>query len=279
MTATFAGLGLPADLVAALARQGITEPFPIQELTIADALAGRDIWARPRPARARPSPSASRCSAHRQGRAASRRAASCSSPRASSPPRSPTPSGPLGEVRDRKVRAVYGGVSMDPQVERAPEGRRRRRRHARPPHRPHRARRAVGGPGRGARRRRGRPHGRHGLHAPGAEDPLRHQIRAPDDALLRHPRRRGEAAGRPLHGRPGLARGGRVRADRRRDGPPLPRRAPDGQGEGGGVDRQRLQPHARVRPHQARRRPPRDPARPRGRARRCDPRRPAPGCP
>ena len=43
MTATFAGLGLHADLVAALARQGITEPFPIQELTIADALAGRDV--------------------------------------------------------------------------------------------------------------------------------------------------------------------------------------------------------------------------------------------
>src|SRR5439155_10389317 len=40
MTATFAGLGLHADLVAALARQGITEPFPIQELTISDALAG-----------------------------------------------------------------------------------------------------------------------------------------------------------------------------------------------------------------------------------------------
>ena len=39
MTATFAGLGLHADLVAALARQGITEPFPIQELTIADAFA------------------------------------------------------------------------------------------------------------------------------------------------------------------------------------------------------------------------------------------------
>ena len=43
MTATFAGLGLPADLVAALAREGITEPFPIQALTIADALAGRDV--------------------------------------------------------------------------------------------------------------------------------------------------------------------------------------------------------------------------------------------
>ena len=43
MSTTFAGLGLPADLVAALAREGINEPFPIQALTIPDALAGRDI--------------------------------------------------------------------------------------------------------------------------------------------------------------------------------------------------------------------------------------------
>ncbi len=43
MSMTFAGLGLPADLVSALAREGINEPFPIQALTIRDALAGRDI--------------------------------------------------------------------------------------------------------------------------------------------------------------------------------------------------------------------------------------------
>ena len=48
MTATFAGLGLHADLVAALARQGITEPFPIQAATIPDALAGRDVLGRGR---------------------------------------------------------------------------------------------------------------------------------------------------------------------------------------------------------------------------------------
>ena len=45
--------------------------------------------------------------------------------------------------------------------------------------------------------------------------------------------------------------------DRRGDGAPLPRRAPDGQGEGDRGDRARRQAHARVRAHQARRRPPR----------------------
>ena len=43
---TFADLGVPADVVALLARDGITNPFPIQEATIPDALAGRDVSGR-----------------------------------------------------------------------------------------------------------------------------------------------------------------------------------------------------------------------------------------
>src|SRR3990167_227176 len=43
MSKTFAELGLPADIVAALAAQGIIAPFAIQQLTIEDALAGRDV--------------------------------------------------------------------------------------------------------------------------------------------------------------------------------------------------------------------------------------------
>ncbi|GAC1596294.1 MAG: hypothetical protein NVS3B21_20000 [Acidimicrobiales bacterium] len=40
---TFGDLGLPADLVAALAAQGIERPFPVQELCIPPALLGRDV--------------------------------------------------------------------------------------------------------------------------------------------------------------------------------------------------------------------------------------------
>ena len=140
MTATFAGLGLHADLVAALARQGITEPFPIQELTIADALAGRDVLGKAKTGSGK-TLAFGLPLLGRIGKAEPHK------------PRGlilvPTRElatqvndalRPLGEVRDRKVRAVYGGVSMDPQVDRAPEGRRRRRRHPWPPHRPHRAR-------------------------------------------------------------------------------------------------------------------------------------------
>jgi superfamily II DNA/RNA helicase len=43
---SFAAAGVPAPVVAALAAQGITEPFPIQAATLPDALAGRDILGR-----------------------------------------------------------------------------------------------------------------------------------------------------------------------------------------------------------------------------------------
>jgi superfamily II DNA/RNA helicase len=43
MTTTFESLGLSPDLVDALSAAGIAHPFPIQSLTIPDALAGRDV--------------------------------------------------------------------------------------------------------------------------------------------------------------------------------------------------------------------------------------------
>jgi superfamily II DNA/RNA helicase len=43
---TFAELGLPRKVVRALSRDGITQPFEIQALTIPDALAGRDVLGR-----------------------------------------------------------------------------------------------------------------------------------------------------------------------------------------------------------------------------------------
>ncbi|MSO15097.1 MAG: DEAD/DEAH box helicase [Ilumatobacteraceae bacterium] len=45
---TFADLGLPTPLVDELTSQGLIEPFPIQQVTIADALAGRDTLGRGR---------------------------------------------------------------------------------------------------------------------------------------------------------------------------------------------------------------------------------------
>ncbi len=45
---TFSSLGVPAQLAATLASAGITSPFPIQALTLPDALAGRDVLGRGR---------------------------------------------------------------------------------------------------------------------------------------------------------------------------------------------------------------------------------------
>ena len=46
MSPTFADLGVPDDVVSVLARRGATEPFPIQEATLPDLLAGRDVCGR-----------------------------------------------------------------------------------------------------------------------------------------------------------------------------------------------------------------------------------------
>jgi superfamily II DNA/RNA helicase len=46
MTTTFGTLGVPAPLVAALAADGKTDPFPIQTDTLPDSLAGRDVLGR-----------------------------------------------------------------------------------------------------------------------------------------------------------------------------------------------------------------------------------------
>lgn len=40
---SFTDLGVAADLVAVLGRNGVTAPFPVQESTIPDLLAGRDV--------------------------------------------------------------------------------------------------------------------------------------------------------------------------------------------------------------------------------------------
>jgi superfamily II DNA/RNA helicase len=116
MSTSFAGLGLPADLDAALARDGITYPFPVQALTIPDGLAGRDLCGKAktgsgktlafglpllcRIGRARP--------AHPR--------ALVLVPTRELATQVTTALRPLADVRDRTVRAVYGGVSMDPQV-------------------------------------------------------------------------------------------------------------------------------------------------------------------
>jgi superfamily II DNA/RNA helicase len=116
MSTTFAGLGIPADLVTALAREGITEPFPIQALTIPDGIAGRDLCGKAKTGSGKTLafglPLLSRINKARPGNphglvlVPTRELATQVTTALKS----------VGAERDRRVRAVYGGVSMDAQV-------------------------------------------------------------------------------------------------------------------------------------------------------------------
>lgn len=113
---TFETLGVPADLVAALARDGITDPFPIQELTIPDALAGRDLCGEAKTGSGK-TLAFGLPLLERIGRAEP------AAPRALvlTPTRELANQvkevlAPLGKLRGLRVTAVYGGAPMDRQI-------------------------------------------------------------------------------------------------------------------------------------------------------------------
>ena len=116
MTTTFAALGVSPDLVAALERDGITEPFPIQALTIEDGHAGRDICGKAKTGSGK---------TLAFGLPLLERVAKADARRPRALVLVPTRElanqvknvlAPLGRIRERRVVAVYGGVSMEPQT-------------------------------------------------------------------------------------------------------------------------------------------------------------------
>ena len=116
MPPTFETLGVAADFVDALARDGITEPFPIQALTIPDALAGRDLCGKAKTGSGK-TLAFGLPLLERIGRAEPK------TPRALvlTPTRELANQvknvlAPLGKVRGVSVSAVYGGASMDRQI-------------------------------------------------------------------------------------------------------------------------------------------------------------------
>ena len=119
---TFADLGVPDDLVAVLADGGITSPFPIQTMTLAASLDGRDITGK--------------------AQTGSGKTLAFGIPMVDrvGPPEPRSPHGlvlvptrelavqvtkalrPLAAKRDRTVVAVYGGAPMGPQVDALDKG-------------------------------------------------------------------------------------------------------------------------------------------------------------
>src|SRR4249919_3438983 len=116
MTTTFASLGLPQALVAALAVAGITDPFPIQAATIPDGLAGRDVCGKAKTGSGK---------TLAFGLPILARTPKCSPRRPATLVLVPTRElaiqvaevlAPLGDAVDRQVTAVYGGQRMEIQL-------------------------------------------------------------------------------------------------------------------------------------------------------------------
>ena len=116
MQQTFAALGVSADLAAALEARGITEPFPIQALTIPDALAGRDLCGRAKTGSGK-TLGFGVPMIERTGRARPRRPEGLVLvPTRELAEQVRAVIAPLAEVRKLRVSAVFGGVPMDRQV-------------------------------------------------------------------------------------------------------------------------------------------------------------------
>jgi superfamily II DNA/RNA helicase len=117
MTTTFADLGVPADIVALLARKGITEPLPIQAAVIRDALAGRDISGRAPTGSGKTFAFGIPMMLQVEKAKPKRPKALVLSPTRELADQIQRELAPLGKDRTRTVGTVYGGVGYGPQIQ------------------------------------------------------------------------------------------------------------------------------------------------------------------
>ena len=112
----FGSLGVDPTLVEALAKDGIAAPFPIQALTIADALAGRDVCGKAKTGSGK-TLAFGLPMLMRTPRADARQPASLVLvPTRELALQVTEVLAPLGAAVDRRVGAVYGGADLDRQV-------------------------------------------------------------------------------------------------------------------------------------------------------------------
>ena len=238
--------------------RGSPTTFAIQAMTVADALAGRDVCGKAKTGSGKTLafgvPLLQRTMAARSTEPGRPRALVLVPTRELAVQVSEVLE-PLAEEAGLRIAAVYGGADIERQVKKLRRGVDVIIATPGPAHRPRRPGRAVGGRHRDPGPRRGRPHGRHGLHAPGGVGAAPPGAGPPDPAVLGHPRRRRRPAGEPVPDRPGAPRGGLAQHHRRRHGAPLPRGAPDGPGEGVRRHLPELRQDPGLRPDQAGRRP------------------------
>ena len=116
-TTTFEALGVDPAIIATLAEQGIAAPFAIQNLTIGDGIAGRDVCGKAKTGSGK---------TLAFGIPMLQRVSTAQPKRPTGMVLVPTRElavqvkdalGPLGKATGVRVKAMYGGVSMDPQID------------------------------------------------------------------------------------------------------------------------------------------------------------------
>ncbi|WP_435583384.1 DEAD/DEAH box helicase [Amycolatopsis thermoflava] len=117
---SFAALGLPPVLVAALAERGIDAPFPIQAATLPHSLAGRDVLGRGRTGSGKTYafalPVLTRLAASRAPRRPGRPRALILAPTRELATQIDAALAPLAEALSLRTMTVFGGVGAAPQI-------------------------------------------------------------------------------------------------------------------------------------------------------------------
>lgn len=116
MTTTFDALGVAPDLVAALGERGITEAFPIQQLTIADALSGRDVCGKAKTGSGKTLAFGLPVLQNVKQARPSHPRALILVPTRELATQVSEELAPLGAARDIRVTAIYGGADIDRQI-------------------------------------------------------------------------------------------------------------------------------------------------------------------
>lgn len=113
---SFSSLGVPANIVDALRQRGITQAFPIQDLTLADSLAGRDVAGKAKTGSGKTLAFGIPMLVRSAVAEPRRPTALALAPTRELAAQICTELLPLGESVDRRVGVVYGGAPMDDQI-------------------------------------------------------------------------------------------------------------------------------------------------------------------
>ena len=122
MATTFAALGVPDEIVAVLDRQRIRQPFEVQSASIPDLLNGRDVVGRAPTGSGKTLAFGIPLVAGVDKAEPKRPTALVLAPTRELADQIASDLGPLAEAMGRRVLAVYGGVGLEPQINKLRRG-------------------------------------------------------------------------------------------------------------------------------------------------------------